>query len=71
MTYAQQLRPLVDRHGTIEAARICGVSPRSLQLWMRGAEPCAAMQAGTLLLLSDQPASVAPKAPQKKRKSTA
>ena len=51
MSFADQLRPLVERIGTAEAARICGVTPRSLQLWMRGSEPCAAMQAGVLLLL--------------------
>lgn len=52
MSFADQLRPLVERHGTAESARICGVTPRSLQLWMKGAEPCAAMQAGVILLLS-------------------
>lgn len=54
MSFAQQLRPLVERLGTAEAARICGVSPRSLQLWMRGAEPCTAMRAGVLFLLRSQ-----------------
>ena len=52
MSFADRLRPLVERLGTAEAARICGVTPRSLQLWMRGAEPCAAMQAGAIMLLS-------------------
>lgn len=50
--FAARLRPLVEAHGTAAAAALCGVTPRSLQLWMRGATPCAAMQAGVLLLLS-------------------
>ena len=50
--FSVRLRPLVEAVGTTEAARICGVTPRSLQLWMRGpAEPCAAMQVGVLDLL--------------------
>lgn len=50
--FSSRLRPLVEAHGTAAAARLCGVTPRSLQLWLRGATPCAAMQAGVLLLLS-------------------
>jgi transcriptional regulator with XRE-family HTH domain len=52
MSFADQLRPLVERLGTAEAARICGVTPRTLQLWMRGeGNPNAATRAGALLLL--------------------
>lgn len=52
MSFADQLRPHVERLGTAEAARLCGVTPRSLQLWMRGeGNPNAATQAGALLLL--------------------
>lgn len=50
--FAARLRPLVEANGTAAAAQLCGVTPRSLQLWMRGDTPCAAMQAGVLLLLS-------------------
>ena len=52
MSFAEDLRPHVERLGTAEAARICGVTPRALQLWMRGeGNPNAATQAGALLLL--------------------
>ena len=54
-TFASKLKPLIEAHGTAAAAKICGVTPRTLQLWMRGATPCAAMQAGVLLLLSTRP----------------
>ena len=36
MSFATDLRPHVERLGTAEAARLCGVTSRSLQLWMRG-----------------------------------
>ena len=53
MSFADQLRPHVERLGTSEAARIADVTPRSLQLWMRGPkEPCASMRDGVLLRLS-------------------
>lgn len=53
MSFATDLRPHVERLGTAEAARLCGVTPRSLQLWMRGeGNPNAATQAGVILLLS-------------------
>ena len=52
MTFADQIRPLIELLGTTESARICGVTPRSLQLWMRGATPNAATQAGAVLLLA-------------------
>lgn len=57
MSFADQLKPHVERLGTNEAARICGVTPRSLQLWRSNPAkpPCAAMQAGALLLLSSSP----------------
>lgn len=60
-TFATRLRPLVEAHGTAAAAALCGVTPRSLQLWMRGATPCAAMQAGVLLLLQPRPHRPAPR----------
>lgn len=54
MTFAAQLRPLVGRVGTTEAARLCGVTPRSLQLWMRGdGIPNAATQRGCLVILRE------------------
>ena len=50
--FGAQLRAHVDRLGAVKAASICGVTPRSLYLWMRGPRvPCIAMQAGCLLLL--------------------
>lgn len=52
MSFADHLKPLVKRLGTNEAARLCGVTPRSLQLWMRGeGNPNTATQAGAILLL--------------------
>jgi hypothetical protein len=36
MTFADQLQPHVKRLGTLRAAALCGVTPRSLQLWIRG-----------------------------------
>lgn len=53
MSFAANLRPQVERLGTAEAARVCGVTQRAIQLWMRGeGNPNAATQAGALLLLS-------------------
>lgn len=53
-TFADQLKPLVRRLGTTEAAAICDVTPRSLQLWMSSkGTPCRAMQVGVLQLLSE------------------
>lgn len=50
--FASQLRPLVDRLGTPEAARRCGVTPRTIQLWLKGeGNPNAATKAGALMLL--------------------
>jgi hypothetical protein len=52
MSFADQLRSHVDALGTATAARICGVTPRSIQLWMRGlGNPNAATKAGAILLL--------------------
>lgn len=51
--FARKLRRLVDPIGTAKAAELCGVTPRSIQLWCRGAEPCKAVQAGALILLGD------------------
>ncbi len=54
MSFADQLRPQVERLGTAEAARICGVTPRSLQLWMLGqGNPNAATQRGAIELLRE------------------
>lgn len=53
MRFAEDLRPHVERLGTAEAARVCGVTPRAVQLWVRGdGNPNAATQAGAILLLS-------------------
>jgi DNA-binding phage protein len=54
MSFADQLRPLVEKvGGSTPAAAICGVTRQSLNGWLRGAgNPNAATQAGALLLLS-------------------
>jgi hypothetical protein len=53
MSFGAQIRKHVERLGTSEAARICDVTPRSLQLWMQGeSNPNRSTQAGALLLLS-------------------
>lgn len=53
MSFSDDLRPHVERLGTAEAARVCGVTPRAVQMWMRGeGNPNAATQAGAILLLS-------------------
>lgn len=65
MTFADQIRPLIERLGTTEAARICGVTPRTLQLWMRGeGNPNLATQAGAVQLLAAAPKPL----PRKKAK---
>ena len=47
------LRAEVERLGTNESARICGVTTRTLQLWMNGdGNPNLATMAGAILLLS-------------------
>ena len=52
MTFADQLQPHVKRLGTLRAAALCGVTPRSLQLWIRGeGNPNLATQAGALAIL--------------------
>lgn len=53
MSFAERLRPHVERLGTAESARICGVTPRAIQLWLAKPKspPNAATQAGALLLL--------------------
>lgn len=55
MTFAAQIRKHVDRLGTNQAARICDVTTRTLQLWMQGAEPNASTRAGAILLLKKNP----------------
>jgi len=53
MTFADQIRPLIMRLGTNEAARICEVTPRTLQLWMKGqGNPNAATRTGAVVLLT-------------------
>lgn len=53
MSFSDQLKKQVERLGTNGAARICGVTPRAIQLWMKGqANVNAATQAGAILLLS-------------------
>lgn len=52
MKFANVLAPLVEKVGTGEAARLCGVTPRTLQLWMRGeGNPNLATKRGTLDIL--------------------
>lgn len=53
MSFADQLRPLVERvGGPVPAAEICGVTERTIRLWLRSeGNPNAATQAGALLLL--------------------
>lgn len=53
MTFAEQLQPLVAQIGTNESARICGVTPRCIQLWKRGdVTPNVSQQAGALQMLA-------------------
>lgn len=54
MTFADQLRPLVERiGGPASAGYVCGVTRQTVNLWLRGGgNPNAATQAGALLLLS-------------------
>lgn len=53
-TFADQLHPLVDKIGTTESARICGVTPRTIQRWLsEPEEPNAATQAGAIKLLGE------------------
>jgi hypothetical protein len=52
MTFADQLKPLVDALGVGRSAEICGVTPRTIHLWVRGRPvPSLATQAGALMLL--------------------
>lgn len=52
MTFSEKLRPLVERVGTNDAAKLCGVTTRTLQLWMRGeGNPNLATQTGALIIL--------------------
>lgn len=52
MTFAEQLRPHVERLGAVRCAEICGVTRRTIDLWTRGhGNPNKATQAGALLLL--------------------
>ena len=55
MTFSAQLRPLVAQIGVARSAETCGVDPRTLHRWKTGGKPpCAAMQAGALLLLTQE-----------------
>mgnify|MGYP002789813202 CR=1 FL=1 len=66
--FADQLKPLVERAGTARAADLCGVTPRTIQLWLANPAkpPCRAMQVGALSLLRDA-ASAAPKTPRPRK----
>lgn len=54
MTFPEFLRSQLDRLGTAKAAELCGVTPRSIQLWIANPDkpPCAAMQVGVRQILS-------------------
>jgi DNA-binding XRE family transcriptional regulator len=55
--FRTQLTMLVASIGTARAAKICGVSPRTIQLWMRGeGNPNLATKAGALSLLQAEAA---------------
>ena len=50
--FSDQLKPHVERMGTAGAARVCGVTQRTVQLWMVGCgNPNASTRAGAILLL--------------------
>jgi len=51
MTFAQQLKPLVDKIGSARASQLCGVNQRTIQRWLKRPPPNLANQAGALLLL--------------------
>lgn len=52
MTFAEKLKPHAARLGTTELARLCGVTPRAIQLWIAGkSRTNAATEAGALFLL--------------------
>lgn len=59
MTFARQLLPLVARvGGAVNAAEICGVSSRTVRLWLRGeGNPNRATRVGALHLLENSPKS--------------
>lgn len=53
MSFAEQLRPLIDQLGSTAAAKVCGVTDRTIRLWLQSqGNPNAATQAGAILLLS-------------------
>lgn len=52
VTFSDQIRPLVEAVGTAKAAALCGVTPRSLQLWMQGGTPNTATQVGVIVILT-------------------
>jgi len=50
--FADQIRPLVYKLGTAKAAQLCGVTSRSMQLWISGhGNPNLATRTGVLVLL--------------------
>ncbi len=51
MTFAKQLKPLVDRVGSARAAILCGVNQRTIQRWLKGPPPNLATQAGAIQIL--------------------
>ena len=54
MTFAEELRPLVEAvGGAVEAARILEVNHVSVYRWLRGYEPNKPTQWGAKILLSE------------------
>jgi DNA-binding phage protein len=52
MTFADQLRPLVERAGgPTAAATVCGVTRQTIFRWLRGNEPNISQQTGALVML--------------------
>jgi hypothetical protein len=59
MTFAEQLRPHIERIGATRAAELCGVTPRSIRLWLRGeGNPNLATQVGVISLLSSDESAI-------------
>lgn len=51
-SFADELRPHVERLGTGKAAALCDVTPRTLQLWLAGqGNPNTSTRVGALMLL--------------------
>ena len=55
MTFAEELRPLVEAVGGVEsAAAILQVDRVTVQRWMRGHEPSKPAQCGAIKILEDE-----------------